>query len=142
MKNHGTTEKNTNTYRNTIHGLAHKRPPQQDNNSITFKDNTHINPKDIASAFNKQFINTIPHKTSTTNRKTTRKVRRLQPTQINITTYQVQTARTTTQQDPTTPTTSKTLAKRTTVPHEHIQRCNQRQQYTSCLETGQHHTDP
>ena len=84
--------KNTNTYWNTIHGLAHKRPPQQDNNSITFKDNTHINPKDIASAFNKQFINTIPHKTSTTNRKTTRKVHRLQPTQINITTEQVQTA--------------------------------------------------
>ena len=35
---------------------------------------------------------TIPHKTSTTNRKTTRKVHRLQPTQINITTEQVQTA--------------------------------------------------
>ena len=58
--------RNTSTYWNTIHGLAHKRPPQQDNNSITFKDNTHINPKDIASAFNKQFINTIPHKTNTT----------------------------------------------------------------------------
>ena len=140
--------RNTSTYWNTIHGLAHKRPPQQDNNSITFKDNTHINPKGIASAFNKQFINTIPHKTNTTNRKITRKVHRLQPTQINITTEQVQaaikTARTTTQQDPTTSTsnTSKHWQKRTTVPHEHIQRCNQRQQNTSRLETGKHHTDP
>ena len=84
--------KNTSTYWNTIHGLAHKRLPQQDNNSITFKDNTHINPKDIASAFGRQFINTVPHKTSTTDGKTTGKVRRLQPTQINITTEQVQTA--------------------------------------------------
>ena len=74
------------------HGLVHKRPPQQDNNPITFKDDTHINPKDIASAFNKQFINTIPHKTNTTNRKITRKVLSLQPTQINITTEQVLTA--------------------------------------------------
>ena len=81
--------KNTSTYWNTIHGLAHKRPQQQDNNSITFKDNTYINPKDIASAFNKQFINTIPHKTNTTNRKITRKVLSLQLTQINITTEQV-----------------------------------------------------
>ena len=92
------------------------RPPQQDN-SITFKDNTHINPKDIASAFNKQFINTIPHKTNTTNRQITRNVLSLQPTQINITTEQVlatiNTARTTTQQDPTTSTssTSNTLAR-------------------------------
>ena len=109
--------KDTSTYWNTIHGLVHKQPPQQDNNSITFKDNTHMNPKDITSAFNKQFINTIPHKTNTTNRKITRKVLSLQPTQINITTEQVltaiKTARTTTQQDPTTSTssTSKTLAR-------------------------------
>ena len=85
----GDHRRNTSTYWNTIHGLAHNRPPQQDNNPITFKDNTHINPKDIASAFNKQFINTIPHKTNTTNRKITRKVLSLQPTQINITTEQV-----------------------------------------------------
>ena len=84
-----TTYPGPSTYWNTIHGQAHKRPPQQDNNYITFKDNTHINPKDIASAFNKQFINTIPHKTNTTNRKITRKVLSLQPTQINITTEQV-----------------------------------------------------
>ena len=84
--------RNTSTYWNTIHGLAHKRPPQQDNNSITFKNSTHINPKDIASAFNKQFINTFPHKTNTTNRKITRKVLRLQPTQIHITTEQVKAA--------------------------------------------------
>ena len=62
---------NTSTYWNTIHGLAHKRPTQLDNNSITLKDKTHINPKNIASAFNKQFVNTIPHKTNTTNRKKT-----------------------------------------------------------------------
>ena len=37
----------------------------------------------------KQFINTIPHKTNTTNRKITRKVLSVQPTQINITTEQV-----------------------------------------------------
>ena len=73
-KNHGITDETT------------------DNNSITFKNNTHINPEDIASVFNKQFINTIPHKTNTTNRKITRKVLRLQPTQINITTEQVQAA--------------------------------------------------
>ena len=84
--------RNTRAYWNTIHGLAHKRSPQQDKNSITLKNNTHINPKDIASAFNKQFINTIPHKTNTTNRKNTRKVLRLQPTQINIKTEQVQAA--------------------------------------------------
>ena len=87
----------TKTYWNTIYGLAHKRPTQQDNNSISFKNNTHINPKDIASAFNKQFVNTIPHKTNTTNRKITRKITttqilRLYPTQIHITTEQVQTA--------------------------------------------------
>ena len=49
-----------------------------------------VNRAPIAGAHT--FINTIPHKTSTTNRKATRKVRRLQPTQINITTEQVQTA--------------------------------------------------
>ena len=38
--------------------------------------------------------------------------------------------------------TQKHWQKRTTVPHEHLQRCNQRQQNTSCLETGKHHTDP
>ena len=69
--------RNISTYWNIIHGLAYKRPPKQDNNSITFKNNTHINHKDIASAFNKQFINIIPHKTNTTNRKITRKVLRL-----------------------------------------------------------------
>ena len=65
--------RNRSTYWNTIYGLAHKRSPQQDNNSITLKNNTHINPKDIANAFNKQFINTIPRKTNTTNRKITGK---------------------------------------------------------------------
>ena len=80
--------RNTSTYWNTIHGLAHKRPTQQDNNSITLKNNTHSNPKDITSAFNKQFVNTIPHKTNTTNRK----ILRLHPTQIHITTEQVQAA--------------------------------------------------
>ena len=84
--------KNTNTYWNTIHGLAHKRPPQQDNNSITFKDNTHVDPRDIASAFSERFIDTVPHGTSTTNGKTAGKVRRLQPTQMDITAEQVQTA--------------------------------------------------
>ena len=72
-----------------MHGLSHKHPSQQENHSMTFKDNTHINPKDTASAFNKQFINTIPHKTNTTNRKITKKVLSLQPTQMNITTEQV-----------------------------------------------------
>ena len=84
--------RNTRTYWNTIHGLAHKRPTKQDNNSITFKNNTHINLKNTASAFNKQFVNTIPHKTNTTNRKITRKIIRLHPTQINITTEQVKAA--------------------------------------------------
>ena len=84
--------RNTSTYWNTIHGLAHKRPTQQDNNSITFKNSTHINPKDIASALNKHFVNTIPHKTNTTNRKITRKILRLHPSQIPITTEQVQSA--------------------------------------------------
>ena len=75
--------RNTSIYWNTIHGLAQKRPTQQDNNSITFKDNTHMNHKDIASAFNKQFINTIPRKTNTTNRKITRKILKLHPTYHN-----------------------------------------------------------
>ena len=101
--------RNTSIYWNTIHGLAHKRPTQQDNNSIAFKNNTHINPEDIASAFNKQFVNTIPHKTNTTHRKTTRKILRLHPTQIHITTehqskQQSKAVRTTTLQDQTTST--------------------------------------
>ena len=94
--------RNTSTYWNTIQDLAHKRPTQQDN-SITVKNNTHINPKDIASAFNKQFVNTIPHKTNITNRK----ILKLHPTQIHITTeskHQSKAARTTTLQDQTTST--------------------------------------
>ena len=46
-----------------------------------------------------------------TNRKITRKLFSLPPTQINITTKQSKTARTTTQQDPTTSNTSKTLTR-------------------------------
>ena len=81
--------RNTNTYWNRIHSLAHKRPIQQDNSTIRLKNNTHINPPIIASAFNKQFVNTIPHKT---NRKITRKILILHPTQIHITTEQVKAA--------------------------------------------------
>ena len=51
-----------------------------------------MNPKDIANTFNKQFINTIPHKTNTTNRKITRKILRLHATHIHITTDLVQAA--------------------------------------------------
>ena len=55
-----------------------------------FQGHTHQPQRQVHQ--NKQFINTIPHKTNTTNRKITRKVHRLQPTQINITTEQVQAA--------------------------------------------------
>ena len=130
-------------------GIQQQRPLQQDNNSITFKNNTHINPKDIASAFNKQFINTILHKTNTTNNKITRKVLRLQQTQIHSTTEQVQAAIKSSKNNNSNRTRQhqhKALQtywqERTKVPHEHIQRCTQRQQDTSCMETGQHHTYP
>ena len=81
--------RNTSTYWNTIHGLAHRRPPQRDNGSVTFKDSTHINP---TGAFGKQFIGTIPHRINATDRKITGKVLRLQPAHMNITTEQVQAA--------------------------------------------------
>ena len=58
---------------------------------MAFEDNTHINPGDIAGAFGKRFIGTIPHRTSTTDGRTAGKVHRLRPTQINIATDQVQT---------------------------------------------------
>ena len=98
-----------------------------------------------------QFINTIhSQRTQPTIRKITRKVHILQPTHIKhhnraSTNSKSKTARTTTQQDPTNINIKhlKNMGKkRTTVPHEHLQRCNQRQQNTSCLETGKHHTDP
>ena len=137
--------RNTCTYWNTIHGLTHKRPPQQDNNSITFKNNTHINPKDIAGAFNKQFINTSPHKTNTTNRKSTQTTvnsythhNRASPSSNQK--HQEQQLNRTRQHQHIVPQTH--WQERTKVPHEHIQHCTQRQQDTSCMETGQHHTYP
>jgi hypothetical protein len=73
---------NTQILWKTIAGLSNKRPPQAYNRTITFNDKIAITNKDIAKAFNKQFINSSIHKT---NRQTDRKINNLTGDPIDIT---------------------------------------------------------
>ena len=62
----------------------------EENNTITFKKKTLTSPTQIENAFNKQFTNTVTHKTHKTNRHIDRKTLKLQTTNITLTTTQVQ----------------------------------------------------
>ena len=52
---------NTHTLWKTINGLAHKKPPQTPNITITFNNKTAITDKQNTEHFNKQFTNHIKH---------------------------------------------------------------------------------
>ena len=73
----------------TINNLQNKKPAQDKNRTITFKNNIYIQPKEIATQFNKQFTNTNNYSTNKNNRKTNRKIDKLTKTPINITETQV-----------------------------------------------------
>ena len=78
---------------------------------------------------------------------TIRKILRLHPTQIHITTEQVQAAIKGSKNNNSTGPDNINIKQthwqaRTKIPWEHIQCCTQRQQNTSCMEIGQHHTYP
>ena len=53
---------------NTIHNLSNKKPKQEPNRTIVFNNKTHITNEQIATAFNKQFINSTEHTTNKNNR--------------------------------------------------------------------------
>ena len=58
--------------------------------NTTFKEKTFTSPTQIANAFNKQFTNTVQHKTHNTNRHIGRKTHKLQNTNIALATTQAQ----------------------------------------------------
>ena len=69
----------------TIHGLSNKKT-QHKNNTITFKEKTFTTPTQIANAFNKQFTNTVKHKTHKTKSHIDRTHSKPQTTNITLTT--------------------------------------------------------
>ena len=84
----------TNTHKlwKTIRRLQNKRPQKQINRTITFNNKTQTTPKDIAHEFNKQFTNTVKHKTNTQNRKINKTVKALPKDIFNLTENEIITA--------------------------------------------------
>ena len=76
---------NTHTLWKTINGLAHKKPPQTPNITITFNNKTAITDKQKSEDFNKQFTNHIKHTTHRRYRIIDRLTNKLKSTPIHIT---------------------------------------------------------
>ena len=75
---------NTHTLWKTINGLAHEKPPQTPNITITFNNKTAVTDKQKSEHFNKQFTNHIKH----THTQTIQNYRQIhQQTKINTHTY-------------------------------------------------------
>ena len=83
---------NTHILWNTINTLSNKQPVQQPNRTITFGNKLKTTAKQIATSFNKQFINNTTHKTDKNNRKIDRRTSKLQSEHIDITSEQVRQA--------------------------------------------------
>ena len=78
---------NTHTLWKTINGLAHKKPPQTPNITITFNIKTAITDKQKSDHFNKQFTSHIKHTTHRRYRIIDRFTNKLKSTPIHITNY-------------------------------------------------------
>src|SRR5437867_8046154 len=85
----GDHKKNSRTLWNTINYLGGKKPPLQANTVIAFSGKPAITPQQKASAFNKQFVNTVNHATKTSNRKINKQTKALPSSPIHITSIQV-----------------------------------------------------
>ena len=127
LDTHWDHKHNTHTLWKTIHGLVNKTPTQPKNNTMTFKEKTLTlpPPTQIANAFNKQFTNTVKHKTQ--KQTDTQNTLKLQTTNITLTTTQVQVAHRTTW---------------TRIPHQHVQYITKQQYHPSYMETSKHHSNP
>ena len=76
----------------TINNLANKKTVAQPNRTITFNNTAYTTPKQIAKAFNKQFVNVTKHTTKPNNRKIDKKTKSLKQYYIQITIEQVKEA--------------------------------------------------
>jgi RNA polymerase subunit RPABC4/transcription elongation factor Spt4 len=85
----GNHKKNSHKYWNTINSLKGKHTPTPPNTIITFNNKPAHTNHQKATAFNKQFVNTILHKTKKTNRKIDKYTKTLPSNPITITTTQV-----------------------------------------------------
>src|SRR5579872_2304362 len=85
----------TNTYKywKTLDFLAGKSSPPQPNRTIQFNNKDKSRSDSIAQSFNKQFVNSTPHKTSSINRIIDRKTKHLTDEELfQVTVEQVQQA--------------------------------------------------
>ena len=85
----GDHKKNSHTLWNTINYLRGKKPPSQSNAIIAFGDKSAVTPQQKATAFNKQFVNTVKHVTKNSNRKIDKHTKSLVTNPIHITSFQV-----------------------------------------------------
>ena len=82
-------KQNTHILWNTVQNLSNEKPKQDPNHTISFGNKNSITPRQIATAFNKQFTNRTKYTTKKENRKTDRSTKKLKSTHIDITTEQV-----------------------------------------------------
>ena len=85
-------KQNTHVLWKTINNLANKKTVAQPNRTITFNNTTYTTPKQIAKAFNKQFVNVTKHTTKPNNRMIDKKTKSLKQDYIQITIEQVKEA--------------------------------------------------
>jgi hypothetical protein len=89
LEEHWDHKQNTHILWKTINSLSNKKPPQQPNRTITFKDKTVTTPNKIASSFNHQFVNVTKYSTEKQNRTIDRHTNKINSTFIQITPEQV-----------------------------------------------------
>jgi hypothetical protein len=80
---------NTHILWQTIHNLQNKKPTHPKNTTINFNNKTVINNSNIATAFNKQFTNTVTHTTNKNNRLIDRAIHNLQGDRIALSTNEI-----------------------------------------------------
>src|SRR4029077_8820399 len=84
---------NSNKFWKILNNLSNKKPTQQVNRTITFKNSQKITPKEISESFNHQFTNITKHKTNKSYRKTDKKTSKLtNDPNYRITTIQIKEA--------------------------------------------------
>src|SRR6476469_4840863 len=81
-------KQNIHTYWNTLNRLNNKKSPEQPNKNMYFNNKPARTPIQKATAFNKQFANTVKHATKRTNRKVTKQTKKLHCEPILISNHQ------------------------------------------------------
>src|SRR6478609_10389147 len=81
-------KQNTHTYWNTLNRLINKKSPEQTNKNNYFNNKPARTPIQEATAFNKQFVNTVKHATKRTNRKVNKQTKILHCEPILISNHQ------------------------------------------------------